>query len=582
MAPGAVGAVGAEDLKKILEVLLKHDTSGQGLINKQTIAHILRSLEGGNFWTDEKVDALYASALGDPQGVKAESFLQALTQARAVDYDEVRVDIVKVMENPEWDDGSYAPLLIRLAFHASSTYDIADRTGGSNGATMRFPKEGDDPDNAGLKMGQLLLEPIKAKYPWISFADLWVLAAYVAIEQTGGPHIEFTPGRVDASSEERAIPPGKLPQPEMGLPDVESAGLDLDEEGRIKGWEALAEKVKGYFARMGFNEKEGVALLCGGHLYGRCHPEHSGYAGAWVENPLYFSNEYAADMIGDEWMAVMHDTIMPDGRPVPEEVRPAPGKRQYIDMTKYNDSEEKAEIEAPDAEGYPPGLYSCVSDWVNVREGADVSSPILGRVNKDTQVNLLAVKIFGTACRGRLDRGGWVSIIASGGKTLFERIGDRDDTKFVGNHRVTAEGGTAIFPEPCAGGEVARLARSEVTAITEIKASPENDLFGKKEDGTWVMLVSSAHGPQTELIVENFNEKPRKAVKGQTGYQMMLPSDMVLLWDESLRKHLEFYAEDDEALKEDFGQAYKKMTELGFVHGRPAINGCPFMQTALA
>eukprot|EP00746_Dinoflagellata_sp_MGD_P089782 gnl/MRDRNA2_/MRDRNA2_35426_c0_seq1.p1 gnl/MRDRNA2_/MRDRNA2_35426_c0~~gnl/MRDRNA2_/MRDRNA2_35426_c0_seq1.p1 ORF type:complete len:589 (-),score=130.44 gnl/MRDRNA2_/MRDRNA2_35426_c0_seq1:144-1910(-) len=588
MAPGAVGAVGTEDLQKVLEVLLKHDTSGQGLINKQTIGHILRSLEGGSFWTDDKLDALYASALGDAHGVKVESFLQALTQARSVDYDAVRADILKIMENPDWDDGSYAPLLIRLAFHAAGTYDIADKTGGTNGATMRFPIEGNDPDNAGLEIGRLLLEPVKAKYPWISHADLWVLAAYAAIEQTGGPHIEFTPGRVDASSEARAIPPGKLPQPEMGLPDVNSSGLDLDEEGRIKGWEELAEKVKGYFARMGFNEKEGVALLCGGHLYGRCHTDRSGYNGAWVENPLYFSNEYAADMIGDEWMAVMHDTIMPDGRPVPEEIRPAPGKRQYVDMTKYNDSEEKAEIEAPDAAGFPPGLYTCVSDWVNVREGADVSSPILGRVNKETEVNLLAVKIFETACRGRLDRGGWVSIIASGGKTLFERVGDRDDSKFVGSHRVTAEGGAAAFPEPCAtqGGETARLARAEVAAISEIMVGPENGqegaIFGKRDDGTWLMLVSPAHGPQTELIVEGFNEKPRKPVTGQTGYQMMLPSDMVLLWDPSLRKHLEFYAEDEDALREDFGNAYKKMTELGFVHGRPAINGCPFMQTALA
>lgn len=585
MAPGAVGAVGAEDLGKILDVLLKNDKSGQGLINKQTIAHILRSLEGNGFWTDDKVDALYASALGDPEGVKAESFLQALSQARAVDYDAVRADIVKIMENPEYDDGSYAPLLIRLAFHAAGNYDITDKSGGSNGATMRFPVEANDPDNAGLDLARLLLEPIKAKYPWISNADLWVLSAYVAIEQTGGPHIEFTPGRVDASSEARAIPPGKLPQPEMGLPE---GGVDVDEEGRLIGWEVLSEKVKGYFARMGFNEKEGVALLCGGHLYGRCHPERSGYAGAWVENPLYFSNEYAADMVGDEWLAVMHDTILPDGRPVPEEIRPAPGKRQYIDMTKINDSEEHAEVTAPDAEGFPPGLYECVSDWVNVREGADVESNILGRVNKETQVNLLAVKIFGTACRGRLDRGGWVSIIASGGKVLFERKGDRDDAMFVGSHRVTAEGGGMAYKEPCsvAGGEVARLAKKEVFAITEIQVGSENGqagaVFGKRGDGTWVLLVSPAHGPLTELIVEGFNEIPRAPIKGQTGYQMMLPSDMVLLWDPSLRKHLEFYAEDGDALSADFGAAYKKMTELGFVTGRPAINGCPFMEIALS
>merc|ERR1719215_775264 len=100
------------------------------------------------------------------------------------------------------------------------------------------------------------------------------------------------------------------------------------------GWERNAMHIRAVFGRMGFNDREMVALITGGHVYGRCHQESSGYAGAWVENPTFFSNEYAADLVGDKWMLVGHDTLLPDGRAVPDEIRPAPGKRQYVDLSK--------------------------------------------------------------------------------------------------------------------------------------------------------------------------------------------------------------------------------------------------------
>jgi macrodomain Ter protein organizer (MatP/YcbG family) len=80
---------------------------------------------------------------------------------------------------------------------------------------------------------------------------------------------------------------------------------------------------------MGFSDKEIVALLCGGHAYGRCHKGYSGYEGIWIATPTEFSNEYAADMLEDEWVCVTHDTLI-DGQPVDERVRPAEGKRQYV------------------------------------------------------------------------------------------------------------------------------------------------------------------------------------------------------------------------------------------------------------
>ena len=121
--------------------------------------------------------------------------------AREGDYAAVRATLVAMMDDEGWDDGSYAPVLIRLAWHSSGTYCAASRTGGSNGATMRFAREANDGENAGLDHLRAYLEACKAKHPWISYSDLWILAAYVGIEHTGGPAIEFTPGRTDHADE---------------------------------------------------------------------------------------------------------------------------------------------------------------------------------------------------------------------------------------------------------------------------------------------------------------------------------------------------------------------------------------------
>ena len=98
------------------------------------------------------------------------------------DYDAVRRDLINVMNQPDWDDGSYAPLLIRLGWHSSGTWDAKSKTGGSNGATMRFSPESSDPENAGLAHARVYIEPLRVRHPWLSVADLWVLAAYVAFQ----------------------------------------------------------------------------------------------------------------------------------------------------------------------------------------------------------------------------------------------------------------------------------------------------------------------------------------------------------------------------------------------------------------
>lgn len=497
--------------------------------------------------------------------------------AALADFAALKEDILKVMDSPQWDDGSYAPLLIRLAWHSSGTYCAKDCTGGSNGATMRWGLEANDPENVGLDAARSYLEPLKAKYKDVSYADLWVLAAYCAVEHTGGPKIDFQGGRVDAPAN-RAIEPGRLPGAETGV----DPGMECDSEGRIKGWEKSAEHIRGVFFRMGFNDREIVALITGGHVYGRCHAESSGYAGAWVENPTYFSNEYAADMVGDKWMLVTHDTKMPDGNPVPEEVRPAPGKRQYIDMTKYEpeeDDEEKKNRKAPDCTEYPPGKYACVSQWVNCRQQPDTGSDIIGRFVTDDEVCMVEVKVFGTAIRGHLERGGWVSIIASGGKKLFERKGDLDLQMMEGQYRPVKE--VPYFNNAEATTKAGEFrAQSAQIAVSKVELGKDGDkegaVFGKTEKG-YALLYSPSRGLLAEKIVQGYNDKQeRQAIKGQTGHQMMLITDMVMLWDEKFRAVLQEYADDDEVLKRDFGTSFKRLTELGCPWSKDAGKaGCP-------
>jgi len=497
---------------------------------------------------------------------------QIACRKTGVDFDAVRADLVRIMDSPEWDDGSYAPLLIRLAWHSSGTYSRADGTGGSNGATMRYAKEANDPENAGLAKARGYLDSVKQKHKGLSYADLWILAAYVAIQHTGGPEIEFVGGRVDAP-EEAAIAPGRLPGAEKGLDD----GWKLDGDGRMQGWEKLAEHIRHeVFGRMGFDDLETVALITGGHLYGRCHPEHSGYSGAWVENPTLFSNEYAADMIGDEWIAVQNDTVMPDGGSVPEEVRPTPGKRQYIDYTKYKeaqDSEKDTGAEAAlvatgeNVEQYPPGRYMCTASWVNSRELPDIESKLVARYAENQELAIFSVKRFGTAVRGRAERGGWVSIVGSGGKELFSRVGDFQLKDLRGKYRAVLSDGTPVFKKTDSQDKSGILASNAEFSVNEVSLR-NGSMYGKLSDkgpmqGSWALLVDEITGPSVEKVIQGWNETLRKPLAGQTGHQMMLVSDMVLLWDTGFRKHLEVYAEDEEKLKEDFGKAFKRLTELG-------------------
>uniref|UniRef100_A0A7S0QWH3 Cytochrome c peroxidase, mitochondrial n=1 Tax=Chlamydomonas leiostraca TaxID=1034604 RepID=A0A7S0QWH3_9CHLO len=197
--------------------------------------------------------------------------------ARPGDYGAVRKAIADVLDAPGYDDGSYGPVLVRLAWHASGTYDAKSRTGGSDGATMRFTPECEHAANAGLATARKLLEPIKAKFPWISYADLWTLAGCVAIEEMGGPQVTWRPGRVDKPDGTHCPPDGRLPDAKQG-----------------------AAHIRDVFGRMGFSDQEMVALI-GAHSLGRCHSDRSGFDGPWTNAPTTFSNLYFQELAGRTW-----------------------------------------------------------------------------------------------------------------------------------------------------------------------------------------------------------------------------------------------------------------------------------------
>lgn len=200
-------------------------------------------------------------------------------QTQSVNYAKIRDEVDDILWNKNYEDQHIGPLLVRLAWHASGTYDKKTNTGGSNGSTMRFPTEANDPANAGLHLARNFLEPIKQRHPGISYADLWIYASYVAIESMGGPKIEFCSGRKDSNDQNSCPPNGRLPDAAQGR-----------------------KHIRDVFYRMGFNDQEIVALVGGGHALGRCHPSRSGFEGPWTFNPLGFSNLFFVELYDKNWV----------------------------------------------------------------------------------------------------------------------------------------------------------------------------------------------------------------------------------------------------------------------------------------
>ncbi|KAL7801381.1 heme peroxidase [Trichoderma afarasin] len=205
-------------------------------------------------------------------GASASSKTFVPTQA---DYQKVYNDIAERLD-ADYDDGSYGPVLVRLAWHCSGTYDKETKTGGSNGATMRFAPESNHGANAGLIAARDFLEPIKAKYPWITYSDLWILGGVCAIQEMHGPIVPYRPGRRDGEAA-ACTPDGRLPDASQG-----------------------AKHLRDIFYRMGFDDREIVALS-GGHAIGRCHSNRSGYEGPWTFSPTMLTNDFYKLLLEEKW-----------------------------------------------------------------------------------------------------------------------------------------------------------------------------------------------------------------------------------------------------------------------------------------
>jgi cytochrome c peroxidase len=205
--------------------------------------------------------------------------------APAVDLQKVRESIMQTIEEDQEKRGDGTSLIgtfVRLAWHCAGTYSKKDDTGGSNGARMRFSPEANWGANAGLGLAREALEPVKAKFPEITYADLYTLAGVVAIEEAGGPKIPFRTGRQDFENGDSSPPDGRLP--------------DADKGRTAK----TIQHVRDIFYRMGMTDRDIVALM-GAHAIGRCHTDRSGYWGPWTFAENTFSNEYFRLLLEERW-----------------------------------------------------------------------------------------------------------------------------------------------------------------------------------------------------------------------------------------------------------------------------------------
>lgn len=223
----------------------------------------------------------------------------AVVSAKNVDFANVQADIQALLPNPAADSGNYGPLFIRLAWHCAGTYRTTDGRGGCDGARIRISPESDSPDNAGLAAALELLRPIKDSYPAMSWGDLIVLAGTTAITTNNGPEVKFCAGRVDV--DEGSDSPIYM---EDGTDSPN--GLIYVDAGA-----AGPKEIRDQFTLMDMNDQETVALVGGGHAFGKCHSTSSGFEGPWTRDPTNWSNEYFGNLLTIEWEA----TKSPKGQP---------------------------------------------------------------------------------------------------------------------------------------------------------------------------------------------------------------------------------------------------------------------------
>ena len=270
---------------------------------------------------------------------------------KTLDLAAVKKDIEAVMTaSQDWwpaDYGHYGPLMIRMAWHGAGTYRVADGRGGARGGQMRFEPLNSWPDNANLDKARRLIWPVKAKYGRkLSWANLMILTGNVALESMGFETFGFAGGRVDEweadqtywgpetewLADERYSGDRDLAKPlgavQMGLIYVNPEGPNANPDPV-----AAARDIRETFSRMSMDDEETVALIAGGHTFGKTHgavreenvgpdpagspveaqglgwenkagsgcPFTSGLEGAWSANPVRWTSQFFDNLFGFEW-----------------------------------------------------------------------------------------------------------------------------------------------------------------------------------------------------------------------------------------------------------------------------------------
>ncbi len=311
--------------------------------------------KSNQFWWPEQLDLSPLRAHSVESNPMGADFDYAAAFS-ALDLDAVKEDIAAVMtDSQDWwpaDYGHYGPFFIRMAWHSAGTYRVSDGRGGAGGGQQRFEPLNSWPDNANLDKARRLLWPIKQKYGRsISWADLMVLAGNVALESMGFTTYGFAGGRADDwepelvywgpeqefLADERYSGDRKLARP---LAAVQMGLIYVNPEGPngVPDPLAAAKDIRETFGRMAMNDEETVALIAGGHTFGKAHgakspdgcvgPEPaaesienqgigwnnkcgsgkgadaitSGLEGAWSANPIVWTSQYLDNLFTYEWV----------------------------------------------------------------------------------------------------------------------------------------------------------------------------------------------------------------------------------------------------------------------------------------
>jgi catalase-peroxidase len=330
----------------------KTETNGAGGC---PVAHSHRGRANRDWWPDNlRLESLNQHA---PRSNPMGPAFDYAAEFKSLDLDAVIADLQALMtDSQDWwpaDFGHYGGLFIRLAWHSAGTYRVSDGRGGAGGGQQRFAPLNSWPDNANLDKARRLLWPIKQKYGRkISWADLYVLVGNVALESMGFETFGFAGGRADTwepeelywgpegswLGDERYSGERELSQPlgavQMGLIYVNPEGPNGNPDPI-----ASARDIRDTFARMAMDDEETVALIAGGHTFGKTHgagdpsfvgpePEgaviedqglgwrskHASGVGAdgitsgleviWSQTPTQWSNRFFDNLFGFEWELV--------------------------------------------------------------------------------------------------------------------------------------------------------------------------------------------------------------------------------------------------------------------------------------